>query len=80
MSSGIPVVVTDQMGPKEIVQDGKTGFIASGTEEFGERTSRLITDTRLRKKMGANARAYALTRTWDAIFGGLFDLYKEYAQ
>jgi len=80
MSSGIPVVVTDKMGPKELVNNGKTGFITTDNDDFGEKVQLLIKDAELRKKMGAEARNYAATRSWDAVFGELFDIYKKYSK
>jgi len=75
MSSGLPAVVTDKMGPKEIVRDGETGFIASTHEEFIEKVRLLVSDEDLRMKMGRNAREYALTRSWERVFGELFAEY-----
>jgi len=34
MSSGVPAIVTDQMGPKEIIRHGHTGFVAASEWEF----------------------------------------------
>jgi len=77
MSSGLPAIVTDKMGPKEIVTQGKTGFITKDKKEFKEKLKTLIDDEGLRQKMSTNAREYALTRTWDNVFGRLFDSYDE---
>jgi len=79
MSSGIPAVVTDKMGPKEIVIDGETGFVASTHEEFVDKLRLLVTDGPLRKEMGRKAREYALTRSWDRVFEDLFEQYARYA-
>jgi glycosyltransferase involved in cell wall biosynthesis len=68
MASGLPVIVTDVLGPKDFVRHGETGFIASGDEEFVEYHRRLVRDHDLRARMGRAARAYALTCSWDAIF------------
>jgi glycosyltransferase involved in cell wall biosynthesis len=68
MSSGLPVVVTNVLGPKDFVEHGATGFIAESDEEFVAYHERLKKDTGLRKKMGANAREYALSQSWDHVF------------
>ncbi len=77
MSSGLPVVVTDKMGPRELVDHGSNGFIASNDREFERYLDRLIKDKELRRSMGARSRTMALERTWDAVFGSLFDSYRE---
>lgn len=77
MSSGLPVVVTDKMGPQELVDHGSNGFIASNDREFERYLDRLIKDKELRRSMGSRSRTMALERTWDAVFGSLFDSYRE---
>lgn len=68
MASGLPVVVTDVLGPKDFVQHGKTGFIATSDEEFVSYHHRLREDEALRHEMGRNARQYALSQSWDFVF------------
>ncbi|MBN1766217.1 MAG: glycosyltransferase family 1 protein [Sedimentisphaerales bacterium] len=72
MSSGIPVIVTDKMGPREMVTEGENGFIARDRDEFGRRLKQLIGDKSLRKSMGQKAREYALTQSWKSVFNSLF--------
>jgi len=79
MSSGVPVVVTDKMGPKEQVAQGETGFIATDTADFAAKLNLLLQDEALRKKMGQNARDYALTQNWGAVFETLFADYQRIA-
>ena len=79
MSSGLPAVVTDKWAPKELVIEGKTGFIAKSREEFKDRVEALIKDPELRTKMGANAREFALERRWDSVFENLFCHYRKVA-
>ena len=79
MSSGLPAIVTDRMGPKEIVDDGKSGFVAHSKGDFGNKLNLLISDEKLRKVMGKNAREYAVSRSWDAVFDELFGTYKAVA-
>lgn len=59
MMWGMPVVVTEIGALPEIVVDGRSGYVISlGDEEKLEKVLvRLITDKRLRKKMGVNGRA-----------------------
>ena len=80
MSSGLPVIVTDKMGPKEMVSDGENGFISANDDEFERKLNVLIGDKSLRQKMGAKAREYAQSRSWDAEFEALYSCYEEFAK
>ncbi len=59
---GIPAVVTNIVGNKDIVVHGKTGFLASSEKEMSVYTQKLIDDPSLRLKMGAAARQNAMHR------------------
>jgi glycosyltransferase involved in cell wall biosynthesis len=76
MSSGLPVIVSDEMGPAELVQEGKNGFVASTEEIFGQRLDELLSRPTLRQVMGQNARAYAMSRSWSSVLGKLFEAYE----
>ncbi|MCF7958457.1 MAG: glycosyltransferase family 1 protein [Phycisphaerae bacterium] len=79
MSSAVPVVVTDKMGPKEIVTHGQTGYVTTDPDDFAAKLNELISNTELRQQMGQNARKYALTRSWRSVFEKLFDDYERIA-
>lgn len=68
MSAGLPVVVTNVLGPKDFVIHGETGFIADSDEDFVRYHKLLVDDAALRKEMGKKARTYALKQSWDHIF------------
>lgn len=68
MSSGLAVLVTDSMGPKDFVEHEKTGLVASSDEEFVEFHRLLVGDSELRARLGANAREYAKSCDWNEIF------------
>ena len=55
--SGLPVIVTDQGGPKEVVEHGRTGFVLGATDpaEWVDHIETLITDHARRADMGAAA-------------------------
>jgi phosphatidylinositol alpha 1,6-mannosyltransferase len=67
LASGVPAVVTGDGGPKYIVRDGQTGFVA-GDEGFSAAIGRLARDRPLLQSMRSNARQYALGCSWDAVF------------
>lgn len=56
-ASGIPVVVTDKGGPKEVVDDGLTGFVVASENEgaWVDTIVRLIVDGEERRRLGRNA-------------------------
>jgi glycosyltransferase involved in cell wall biosynthesis len=56
-SSGLPVIVTDQGGPKEVVRDGVTGLVlrADDPAEWARRIVALLTDHEQRRRMGEAA-------------------------
>ncbi|MFN2508487.1 MAG: glycosyltransferase [Chthoniobacterales bacterium] len=69
-ASGLPVVVSDLGGPKELVELGATGFVtkAYDAEELADAIRRLATNPPLRAEMGRRARESILHRSWPAAF------------
>jgi glycosyltransferase involved in cell wall biosynthesis/predicted metal-dependent phosphoesterase TrpH len=55
--SGLAVIVTDEGGPKEVVDDGQTGFVipADDVDLWSARIVELIADAQRRRAMGAAA-------------------------
>lgn len=56
MVAGCVPVVINLGGQPEIVEDGKSGFLWSTTEELKEKTKNLINDLKLLKRLSQNAR------------------------
>lgn len=75
MASGLPVVVMNSMAAPEIVQHGKTGFIADNENEFIKYVKMLNDNKVMREKMGKDARDFAEKRTWKKIFEQLVRYY-----
>jgi glycosyltransferase involved in cell wall biosynthesis len=78
MASGLPVVAVRAGGVGDIVRNGGTGLLVEPGEPpsaFADALIRLVDDIALRRDLAESARAYALTQTWDAIMGGLRELY-----
>jgi glycosyltransferase involved in cell wall biosynthesis len=69
-ASGLPVVVSDLGGPKELVKDGVTGFVTKARDVDGvvAAIGRLVSDNNLRRQMGENARKSVLERNWPDAF------------
>jgi glycosyltransferase involved in cell wall biosynthesis len=56
MALGIPTIMSPVGVNKDIIQDGKNGFLASGNEEWVEKISKLIESAELRNQMGEAGR------------------------
>ena len=60
MYSGLPIVAVRATGVKDIVEDGKTGFLVSENKrEFQEMVEKLISDSDLRKDFSEEAKRAA---------------------
>ncbi len=75
LASGVPAVVTPDGGPKSLVEDGRTGFIAEDAD-FATAISRVVDDPALHARMRAAARQYAQAASWDAVFEGVYAAYE----
>ena len=69
-ASGLPAVVSDTGGPRELVEDGRTGYITKSldADDFGAALQRLIEDPKLRETMSKNARQSVESRDWSGAF------------
>ena len=76
MASGVPAVVTSEGGPKFIVRDGVSGFVAGNDGEFIERTALLLRDADLRRTMSGAAREQAMGESWDDVFSRVYEGYR----
>ena len=74
-AAGVPCLVTDQGGPKFIVQPGKTGFVARDLSEFVKYSIDLMDNPEKLAQMKKDSREFALSRSWDAVFENVYDAY-----
>ena len=67
---GLPVVVSDSGGPKELVEDKANGLITKSydVEDFTRAIRALVTDSALRERMGKSARNSIIDRSWPSAF------------
>lgn len=77
MASGVPVVVSSRGGPKYLVDEGVDGFVASSASQFADAVLALHDDPALRLRMASAARESSLSRSWDAVFEGVYERYRE---
>ncbi|AXF23713.1 glycosyl transferase [Burkholderia pyrrocinia] len=74
--AGLPAVVTDVVGNRDVVIHGVTGYIASSADEMARYVAMLRDDRQLREQMGESARKFALHRfSMNAIFRQWHSLY-----
>jgi glycosyltransferase involved in cell wall biosynthesis len=69
-ASGVPVIVSDSGGPKELVEDKTTGLITKShdVDDFTRAIRELAIDPALRKRMGDHARQSVVDRSWPNAF------------
>jgi phosphatidylinositol alpha 1,6-mannosyltransferase len=67
-ASGIPAIVSANGGPKFIIRDGITGYIAGDRRDFFTATADLMSQSEKLVKMREEARELALVKSWDNIF------------
>ncbi len=65
-ASGVPVIVSDSGGPKELVDDQSNGLVTKShdAEDFARAIRDLATNAEKRTTMGAKARESVISRTW----------------
>src|SRR5438477_1262029 len=69
-ASGVPVIVSDSGGPKELVEDNRNGLITKSheVEDLARAIRELVADPDRRKRMGNLARESVIDRTWPTAF------------
>ncbi len=77
MASGVPAIVSDKGGPKYIVKHGETGFIAKDLAEFVKYSLELMDNPEKLAKMKQFSLEFARSRSWDAVFEGVYQAYNE---
>jgi len=79
MSCGLPVIVTDVRGNRELISNGETGIVIPprSPKKMAKTISTLLDDGKLRKKLGENARKIIEKNyTWDKISNKFLECYK----
>ncbi|MBA3881837.1 MAG: glycosyltransferase [Chthoniobacterales bacterium] len=69
-ASGLPVVVSNLGGPKELVQSGINGLITKAHDicDFAGAIRKLATEPELRRQMSVAARESVMDRSWPIAF------------
>jgi glycosyltransferase involved in cell wall biosynthesis len=82
MAMGRPVLASDVGGHAELIRHGVTGvlFAAESRDSLVDAAGALLTDTELRARLGAQARAAVVEqRTWPRIVRGYLETYQAIA-
>ena len=81
MAQGTPSVGYNGCGIKDVIVDGKTGFLVNNGHEFIEKMIQLLQDDALRKEFGKNAKQEAelhrmsfVAKTWTLWYEFMMDL------
>ncbi len=79
MASGVPVIVTEVSGTRELVEPGKQGYIVGCDDAaaFASYSAELLADVPRREAMAAAARERATLFSTDAMVAKLESLYEE---
>ena len=75
MASGLPVIVSDKGGPKEIVQHGRTGLVTPGRDAGAllQCIESLIDNPGLRQQMAGHCRSFAESRSWERVYDSFWN-------
>lgn len=79
MAAGLPVIVSHNVGAKDLVEEGVNGFVLPSPLDAiaaAERITRL-SDTELRKEMGAGATQTASVHDWERLAEKMEHLYQK---
>lgn len=78
LASGTPVIAANAGGLSEVVSNNRNGILCSPyvESEYIYAIKRLLDDPTERLMMGYEGRRYALTQSWEAIFGKLLEDYE----
>jgi len=76
LASGTPAIVTDQGGPRFLVNSGVTGYVTESDREFIDRAVSLAADPATLQRMRVAARQSACSASWDRVFEGVWESYE----
>ena len=79
MAAGLPVIVGNSPGCRDVVRRGRDGIVVPprDTVALADAMARLMNDTEARQEYGAKARARAQDFSWDRIVDRYIALYEE---
>lgn len=81
LASGLPALVSDRGGPREIVRDGQSGFVCRSGDvaDFAGRLCALLRDEALRASLSAAARTSVAGQSWSIALQPLVQAWRDAA-
>ena len=78
LASGLPLVVTDTGGSKELVTEGENGLYIQkeSAESIRKALEKLLEDETIRERMGEASRRRAEKQSWGSVAEQYVDIYK----
>jgi UDP-glucose:(heptosyl)LPS alpha-1,3-glucosyltransferase len=78
MSASLPVVISENVGAKDLVRDGMNGYVVNSAD-IGLISSRIeiMLDHRIRERMAEGAYKEAKNHTWDRMAEKILHIYDE---
>jgi len=78
MMAGLPVIITQRVGARDLVNSGVQGFVLSEDPSPGDVAEKLavLMDKENRRRMGENAREVALQHTWNRTVDQVEEIYQ----
>jgi glycosyltransferase involved in cell wall biosynthesis len=73
-ASGVPAIVSERGGPRFIIRDGLTGFVANGGE-YAAAIMKLRSHPERHRRMREAARRFACAMSWEAVFEKVLQAY-----
>lgn len=80
MSAGVPAMAFPVGGPKFLIEDNISGFLAENEDEMVTKTIEIARRPDILSPMRSKARAFAEEHSWDAIFEKTYNYYKQAAK
>lgn len=75
--SGVPAIVSNFGGPKFVIKDGVTGFVANNFEDFVKYTVELMDNSEKLSKMKQASRDFVIANSWDSVFDEVYQNYEK---
>lgn len=79
MAAGLPVIISSNVGAKDLVTEGENGFIIQDTSDtdYVAKKIAVLLDKNMRKTMSESAEQTAAKNTWNNVAKKYADIYEE---
>ena len=79
MAAGLPVIISGNVGAKDLVQEGKNGFIINDTTDNDYIAAKiaLLCDENMRRPLAEKAYETATQNTWDQVAARYQEIYRK---